>query len=200
MIEKLTLTQDLYITKGTARNVYSFPKDNQKILKVSTIKKVWKNQNFIESFYYNFLQRNNIGKTSNYISKYFGEVDTNFGKALVFEKICDFDGSLSQSLSYFLRSKDFSKLSLEKLNLLIDEFKVNIVKNDILFLDIALGNILLQEYEKEKFRLVIIDGLGGNNIPRFLLTIYFEAYRKYKIKKAIKKFEKRVVRDSNNLA
>ena len=55
--------------------------------------------------------------------------------------------------------------------------------NNILFVDCGLHNILVQEYEHKKYRLIVIDGLGGRRIGwRFYLYLKSKLFTKYKIK------------------
>ena len=51
-------------------------------------------------------------------------------------------------------------------------------------MDTSFGNIMCCEYEKEKYKLVVIDGLGGTNILRFILMLYSDRYRTRRINKA----------------
>ncbi|PRM91308.1 hypothetical protein CJ672_09855 [Arcobacter cryaerophilus gv. occultus] len=87
----------------------------------------------------------------------------------------------------------YKKISQDIENSFINELKDYIFKNNILFLDISTGNILLQEYEKNKFRLVIIDDLGVNSISiRYFFSVYCKIYRKLIIRKKWEKFMEQV--------
>ena len=58
-----------------------------------------------------------------------------------------------------------------------------------LFLDVNLSNVFCCEYERNKYKLIIIDGVGTAR-DKFRLELYFKFkwYSKYKIKKQWKKF------------
>ena len=47
---------------------------------------------------------------------------------------------------------------------------------------------LLCEYEQGKYKLIIIDGLGGTVLPRFIIQLFIKPYQRYKIKKMCKMF------------
>ncbi|MCT7539499.1 PhoP regulatory network YrbL family protein [Aliarcobacter cryaerophilus] len=179
MNEKIVLTDDLFITKGTGRKIYSHPFDNSKIVKISTEKKIYRDQNIIENIYYNYLHKHNID--INNIVKCYGYVNTNLGKGLVFDKVCDYTGEISKTYSKAITNKNIAKETLLKL---FNDFEENILKNHILFMDTSFGNIMCCEYEKEKYKLIVIDGLGGTNILRFILMLYSDRYRTRRINKA----------------
>jgi hypothetical protein len=179
MNEKLILTDKHFLSVGTGREVYNHPFDPSKIVKISISKKFYKNQNFIENIYYKYLKKNNLPLKN--IVKCFGYINTNLGKGLVFEKVCDYNGNISKTLFQVIQNAEIPK------NLIVELFKElqkEIIKNKILFIDSVLSNILFCEYEKDKYKLVIIDGLGGTNIFRFYLMLFISKYKKYKLNKS----------------
>lgn len=184
MEETLVLTEDLIIAKGSAVICYEHPNDSSKIIKISHQKKFYKNQNQIENIYYNYLKKHNIPTT--YIAKCYGYIDTNLGKGLVFEKVCDYNGNISIMFTDYLKNND--RLALNYEEILMKDLETYILKNNILFLDISLKNILFSQYEKGKYKLIIIDGLGGVSLPKFILYLFIKPYQKYKITKMCKMF------------
>ena len=74
---------------------------------------------------------------------------------------------------------------------MLNELKMYLENNSIIFSDIATLNVLCKKVTKEQYQLVIIDGLGLNRKKiKSLFCSYIPLYRKYKIKKQWKKFTK----------
>ncbi|MPL90793.1 hypothetical protein SDC9_36849 [bioreactor metagenome] len=179
MDKNVILIDNLFIKKGTGRVVYLHPYDNSKIIKISIEKKLYRDQNIIENIYYSYLFKRNI--PMNNIVKCYGYVNTNLGKGLVFDKVCDYTGVISKTYSQAITNQNISKDILLKL---FNDLKQYISLNDILFIDTAFGNIMCCEYEKGKYKLIIIDGLGGSNILRFFLMLLSKKYKIRRLKKA----------------
>lgn len=179
MKNRLVLTDDLLFAKGTGREIYNHPFDSSKIVKISITKKIYKNQNFIDNIYFNYLLKHNIPMSN--IAKCHGYVDTNLGKGLVFTKIVDYNAEVSKTFNQVIQNKTISENTILKLFREIEEY---ISTNKILYIDTNFENIVCCEYEKDKYKLIIIDGLGGTNILRFFLMLWFDIYAKYKLQKA----------------
>ncbi|RXI28675.1 hypothetical protein CRU89_01600 [Aliarcobacter trophiarum] len=185
MNEKVILSNDDIFDKGGLRKVFVHPEDSSKIIKVSSFDD--NGQNELEASYYNHLRTQKI--SYKHISKYFGEIETNLGHGVVFEKITNYDNTKCLDLEQFIKQKIVSRSYLDEL---ITELRDNILSNNILFYDVGLSNILSQEYEKNRYKLVIIDGLGG----RYKENLNFHLRLKYKflsirkIKEQWDKFEK----------
>jgi hypothetical protein len=186
MNQIIKLSPEYFLVKGGERDIYAHPTNNSKIIKIDSRKKYTRNQNILEYRYYSYLGKKEIDQKK--ISKCFGFIDTNLGKGLVFEKIIDYDGKLSIGFDEIIKQK---KLPVELEIRLLEELKEYLLRNQIVFVDAGLYNILCQEYKKDNYRLVIIDGLGGRR-PGFKsnLYIYIAPYRLYKIIKQWKKIKK----------
>ncbi|MDN5130966.1 YrbL family protein [Aliarcobacter butzleri] len=178
-MNNIILSDNLFIKKGTGRVVYLHPYDDSKIIKISIEKKLYRDQNIIENIYYNYLTK--YGIPMNNIVKCYGYVNTNLGKGLVFDKVCDYTGIISKTYSQAITNQDISKNILLKLFNDLEEY---IFLNDILFIDTAFRNIMCCEYERGKYKLIIIDGLGGSNILRFFLMLLSKKYKICRLKKA----------------
>ncbi|MCT7512591.1 PhoP regulatory network YrbL family protein [Aliarcobacter cryaerophilus] len=182
--ESIVLTKELFFASGGERDCYVHPDNNKKLIKIEQNNKT-RNQNELEFLYYNYLEKNKISQE--HIAKCYGYVDTNLGKGLVFEKIVNYNGTEALSFSDVI-SKNL--LSDSKELELIEELKNYIFSNNILFVDVGFFNILCQEVEKDKFKLIIIDGLGGRRVGfKFNLYLKSSLFTKYKIKKQWKKTE-----------
>lgn len=166
--------------KGSDRVCYNFPLNNNKIIKIPIGQNTQKtNQNDLELNYYNYLKKKNIKYT--HISKCFGEVDTNLGKGLVFEKIQDYNKQTSLTYREMLIQESLTE-NTEKI--LLDDLKNYIFENNILFIDCTTVNIVYKKLSESKSRLVIIDGLGAKKLNfKYYLYKYCYCYRKYKISK-----------------
>lgn len=185
MTEKIILSKELLIDRGGERDCFNHPLDSKKVIKILHKKdEIHRNQNELEYRYLSFLEANKVPFT--HISKCFGYVDTNLGQGLVFNKICNYSGEISISFRNMIMQ---GLLDYKTQDILIKEFKEYLFKNNILFVDCGLHNILVQEYEKNSYKLVIIDGLGGRRIGwKFYLYLKSKMFTKYKIMKQWQKF------------
>lgn len=144
-------------------------------------------RNNIEYKYFKVLEKLKVPFT--HISKCYGYIETNLGKGLVFDKVCDYNEKVSLSLKHTMKENRLSKDIEDKL---LRDLKEYIFENNILFIDYSIDNILCCEYKKGKYRLVIIDGLGAKRLGfKFWLYLKSKLYTKYKVKKQWKKFLKR---------
>ena len=192
-MEKLSLNDTLYLGKGRERKCYIHPYDEKKVIKIVYRKDQKLNQNEMEYEYIKFLHKKNIDFS--YITNCYGSVETNFGIGYIFDRVLNYDGKSPKSFKYLVMNHVFD----EKLELkLIEELRKYIFKNDILFVDIALSNILCQEYEKNKYRLILTDGIGGKRKGlKSRLYRYSKLFTKYKVLKQWKKFLKRYQLEKN---
>lgn len=191
MSEKLNLTQELFVVSGGERDVYQHPMDSTKIIKVLSKDLAGnRNQNDLDYKYFKFLEKKEIQFT--HLPKCYDYVDTNLGKGLVVDKICDYNGNISISfLDVVMKELFFIDIQ----NKLVEDLRNYLFKNNILFIDIGLYNVLCCEYEEGKYRLVIIDGLGGRRLGiKFWLYLNSKIYTKYKIKKSWNRFLKEIDR------
>ncbi|KLE07049.1 YrbL family protein [Aliarcobacter butzleri] len=195
-MNKLFLSKEFFIARGGERDCYHHPSDSSKVIKVIYKNdKNHRNQNNLEYKYLNFLKNLKVPFTQ--ITKCYGYIDTNFGKGLVYDKICDFNGKISIP---FLDIVMEEKLSKNIQDMLVSELKNYILENNILFVDIGLYNILCCEYEKEKYKLIIIDGLGGRRPGlKFWLYLNSRMFTKYKVMRSWKRFEKELDRKRSQI-
>ncbi|MBD3808664.1 MAG: hypothetical protein IE880_08130 [Epsilonproteobacteria bacterium] len=128
------------------------------------------------------------GKSFDMIADFKGEVETNFGKGNLYELVRDYDGSISKNLEYYLSLKD--KNITAKIVKLIEELRVYLKDQYILFSDLDMDNILVKKECEDSYKLIVIDGIGDNNqIP------LLEYIKQLGIKRCIKKwviFEERI--------
>lgn len=183
-MDYINLTKEFFIAKGGERECYIHPKDNSKVVKIIHRKGKNNEQNQLEYKYTNFLKAKN--RSFEHITKCYGFVDTNLGKGLVFDRVLDYTNEQSKSFKEYVLN---SSLPIDTEKKLIEELKNYIFSNDILFIDVDLSNLFCKEYEKGKYKLIIIDGLGARRIGfRFSLYLKSKIFTKYKMKKQWKKF------------
>ena len=175
----IELTKDLFIAKGADRECYIHPSDNNKVIKVQYNNNINRNQNDLDIYYYDYLKDKDISYSN--IANYYGTIETNKGIGLVFDQIKDYNNSLSKSFEDIVTK---STISLEQQNILLDSLSDYLYCNMIVFGDVVLSNILCQEYQKDTYRLIIIDGLGARRFGyKLWLHTHSTIYTKFRIKK-----------------
>jgi hypothetical protein len=185
-LQQILLTDKDLLAKGGERACYIYPSDNTKVIKTIFAQGLHNNQNELEYTYMQYLERKGVDLS--HITKCFGFVDTNIGKGLVYDRVIDFDNTPSKSFRYYVANKLLSQEAQEKL---IEELRIYLNKNLILFVDTSLTNLFCKQYEKDKFRLIIIDGLGAKRTGvKFWLYRNSKIYTKYKIQRQWEKFIK----------
>ncbi len=114
------------------------------------------------------------------IPNYFGTIATNYGVGYIFEKVTDWDGNESESLSSY-----FAKNSNEKeVGLLITNMYHILLDKKALVSDVHPGNILVQKKDsKFDVNLVLVDGIGNSDFIK--ICDYSDYLMK---KKLIRKF------------
>jgi len=175
----IKLDTKFLLNSGHKRDIYQYPEDETKIIKIQKTKEKLKDDNYIEKIYYAHLQKREISFEK--IAKFYGEVQTSRGKGLVFEKITDYDKKVSRTLDEVISKNLISKNELIEL---INALGKYLKKNRIVFADISFANIMVWEYQKDKFDLKIIDGLGSAlNDFRFQIRMRLGMYERYKATK-----------------
>lgn len=178
----ILLNNDL-IGIGSERSCYIHPHDNTKVIKVFHNKKNKNDQNKLEYKYYQYLGKKNI--SYKHITRCFGWIDTNMGRGLIFERVVNYDDTAPKQLTHYIKNKIFSN---EREMELLLELKKYLLSNNILFMDVATLNILCKKIDKDKYRLIIIDGLGGKRDDfKFYLYTKIALYSRYKIVKQWKR-------------
>ncbi len=178
----IKLTKNDFITSGHKRDCYRFPNDPTKLIKIEKKHKL-SEDNLIEKTYYNYLLRKR--KSLAHIAKFHGSIETSLGYGLVFERISNYDGSDSKTLSEIIEK---GLLKRDELSILIKELGDFLIKNNIVFADVSLVNVLYQ-IQKNKCKLIIIDGLGGRHFDlKFKMRMLLPFFGRYKIKTQWKKF------------
>ncbi|QXP59475.1 YrbL family protein [Olleya sp. HaHaR_3_96] len=172
-----------YIGQGTFQKCYIHPDNNNFCLKIR--KNVHSNKFRIdqEIQYYKKIQKRNT--TIPYISKYYGEENTNYGVASVYDLIKD-ETTNSVSLSmYDYLIMDKSPFSDDLFVSELDKLKKKLIKNKIIIRDLTAKNICCKILANKSIELIIIDGVGHRDFIPFVEWIRF--FTKRKINKIYKK-------------
>ena len=191
-MSKYRLNNDLLLAKGGERACYIHPNDDTKVIKIlySNLPK-HNDQNKLEFIYMNYLKKKKVDLSS--VTDCYGYVQTNLGEGLIFDRVIDYDGTPSKSFRYYLANKLISE---ELQQQLLEELKKNIEENLILFIDTSLTNIFCQKIAEDKYKLIIVDGLGAKRLGmKFFLYRQSKIYTKYKIKRQWAKLMKMYNRD-----
>ncbi|AXX87632.1 YrbL family protein [Malaciobacter marinus] len=183
----VNLKKDYYLGKGRERACYLHPFDDSKVIKI-----VYKpfenlNQNKLEYDYLNFLTKRSV--SFSHLSKCYGKIKTNLGEGYIFQRIKDYNGKTSLSFKNVVMNGLLTKQQEMEL---LKELKEYLLKNNIIFIDVALSNIFCQEFSQNNFKLILTDGIGGKRTGiKSKLYLYSKLYTRYKVKKQLKKLELR---------
>lgn len=180
----LALKEKDLLAKGGERLCFVHPHDVTKVIKIVYTHGVHNNQNELEFNYYSLLKKRKVDFS--HLVQCYDYIETNKGKGLVFDRVLDYDGQASKSFRYYLANK---LIPIDEQKKLLEEFRIYLEKNLILFVDTSLTNIFAQKISNNKFKIVIVDGLGAKRTGiKFLMYKYSKIYTQYKIKKQWKKF------------
>ncbi len=142
------------IAKGKERTCFLHPQDPKKIIKISIGDDTTQSRREIDFF--ENLQKRGVPNYS-HLPRYYGTVDTNLGRGLVLDLICDNDASISKSLQWYLENG----ITIAEVESHLQVLKEYLLENLIIFNhDLYSGNLLLQKITSDSAKLVIIDGLG----------------------------------------
>ncbi len=180
--------------QGSERRCYQHPEDDSKVIKVAYKGGKNRSQNKIESVYYQHLLSCHADLSM--LAGYFGQTMTDLGPGLIFERVCNYDGSDAISL---LEALEQQTVSEELIRTLIKRLANYLNENAILFVDVGFANILLPRQADNSYRISVIDGIGSRH-PGFKFFIYrhIRPLRTYKIKKQLKIIEARLQQHLNS--
>ena len=158
-MDYIELQKNNIIAKGGERTCYVHPKDNNKLIKIVHTKGNHNKQNTLEHIYMNYLKKKNKDLTQ--VAQYYGEIDSNLGSGLVYERIMDYNNEASKSFRYYVANKLIKQDIQQKL---IEELRLYLEKNSILFVDTSLTNIFCKKTDEDNYTLIIVDGLGAKRM------------------------------------
>ena len=158
----LRISDSSYIGKGKNQKVYFHPNFPQRCIKIN-----YSGQNreqVEEPKIYDRLQKSNINWT--HLAKFYSECKTNLGVGLIFELIKDYDGTVSKTLNKYFRS-NYINFEAPYLKAELSILRQFLLKQSVVLRELSENNILVQYFNKDQYRLVVIDGLGHNEFISF---------------------------------
>ena len=181
-LKPIELNEDMFIAEGRHRKTYQHPEEYLKIIKIN---KNELNGNEREVSCYQKLSM----EVKEIIPLFYGEVVTNLGKGLVFEKIVDADtGLASSTLLHIMRNNpDFiqahKKEILESLWSLTDTF----IDAGVLTCGLNIENIIVQRLKDNEIKIFSID-IKEITIKEFIpISKWFHFFKARKIKRRLYK-------------
>lgn len=182
MSGKIILTDNLYLGTGMHKTVYAHPTDPHLCIKFLH---TTPDPDFERELRY----RNALGsraESMSLLTKYFGEVDTSKGSGYLFERVINFDGTLSKSFIALFDEACVDKTKLPAVEKILLDFKRVYFDEKILLAGIDAGNYLVQKISPTECHVRIIDNIGTSAfIP---LAYHFDLFAKKRAVKYWKKF------------
>ena len=180
----IQLDEKSVIAKGGERTCYLHPQYHNKLIKIVHTKGKHNQQNLLEHIYMSYLKKKK--KDLSQVARYYGQINSNLGHGLVYERITDYNNQPSKSFRYYVANK---LIPQEIQKELIEELKLYLEKNSILFVDTSLTNIFCKRINEKNYKLIIVDGLGAKRLGyKFWFYRNSKLYTKYKIKRQWDKF------------
>lgn len=157
------------------------------------------NPNLCIKIAYNEERKEDIEREINYLTillkrnkdykilpKYYGKISTNIGEGYVFELICNYDNTPCQTLENFLSNQKLLQENYDMILTSLKSLKNELLKNEIITLDLFAHNILLQKIAPDRYQVRIVNDMGSAVlIP---LEYYFHYFAKTKIKRHWNRF------------
>jgi hypothetical protein len=176
-LEVIHLGEDLYIGKGTHRKCYCHPRNKEICIKIKVSNShPRRDQNVREYKYYKILENRKVDWA--HAAKCLGWVDTNLGRGLMFEHICDSDGNSLPNVKAILNS---SKVSETEICYELQYIKNWIFEYGVIVADLKLENMIYDRSRPRGKRIVIIDGISNRNA--ITVASYIKLLATYKMRK-----------------
>lgn len=153
----LVISKDLLLGEGMGRKCYIHPTYKDLCIKIPSQRAKRSAQREIN--YFKRLHKR--GKSFEMIADHKGDVATNIGKGNLYELVRDHDGQISQNLEYYFALDDVD--TTLKILELIENLRLYLKKEYILFSDLDVDNILVKKDSADSYKLIVIDGIGDNN-------------------------------------
>lgn len=178
---KVVITQSFsHLKKKTVGNIYR---------KLLAPKFSRKDSNDREWLYYDYLRAKGP-VVNDCVAKIHGFVTTSSGRGLVAELITDYDGELSLTFEQMISQR---RAWPDNFKLLVDDFCSVLIEHDVRLYDLNLGNLALQQVQKDVFKIKAIDVKGAEDSKSFLrLDRYFPLLAQAKMKRRIKRLKEKL--------
>ncbi|MEA1989001.1 MAG: YrbL family protein [Pseudomonadota bacterium] len=182
MILLLYLDESLLLGLGRDRACYQHPMDKDVCIKVS-IKP--EKQSKRECKYLSFLK--NKEKSFHYLSDCFGTVQTNRGLGYMFRLVRDNDGQVAMTLT---KSIENGRIKKEEVKEILYRLHAYLLKKRICAYDLSPNNLVVYKSDKQKWKVVIVDGVGTSGLNFFNLRVLL--WGREITRKAWKRLERKV--------
>ena len=176
-MEKITLTDDLFLGKGNHKIVYAHPTDKNlcvKLLRTPDDPDLKKEMRYRKAL-------GDRADSMTLLTKYFGEVETSRGTGYLFERVIDYDGKSSPTMLSVLDETLVHRELLPATEKLLLDFKRVYFEEKFLLAGVDPDNYLVQKISSTERRVRIIDNIG---IATFIpLPYYFDYFAVKRAKK-----------------
>ena len=176
----ITLDENLLIERGSERSCYRHPESPNRCIKIiDKHSRRTKARNQRELKYIKRYKR--PPNPLEIIPCYYGEIQTNLGLGHQFELILNYDGSISDKLSNYIKENGTSDYIYQKI---VDAYHRFLDSNAVVS-DLHPGNLLVQEKHNHEHKLIMIDGFGNSDFV--MICDYSRFFTK---KKLMRKFKR----------
>ena len=166
MNDILTLTDDLLIGAGGHQASYIHPVDKTKCIKIPHTQD---DGDVKKELRYRRICKDKLER-SKLVTKYFGTVDTNLGRGLMFERVLDLNGSTSKDLKDFLPTDEPTIEQMKVICKLMLDFKEDFLNENIAIVDTDITNFMVQEVAPNTYQMRIVDNIGT---PVLIPLVYY---------------------------
>ncbi|QBG46588.1 hypothetical protein EGM51_03945 [Verrucomicrobia bacterium S94] len=200
----IELDESLFISKGSHRETYRHPQDENMCLKVvipgslerrrSKNRKWYKRLRSLSKFdetnkelpAYQEIERQGIQMT--HIPKFYGMVDTNRGRGMLLELIQNEDGTRARSLRDHLdQAKDINRY--EKPLLELGQY---LIESALVIRDFSVRDLLVKEFRDGHLKMYVVDGFGGHTmIPLNRIRIFAHAAARRRVRRFFRNIAQR---------
>lgn len=157
----LSLKDAIIIGHGMERMCYLHPEDSGKVVKIAKENSTKNKQNLYEYQTYRYLKK--YHGQLDFLSRYYGFIETDLGQGLLAECIRDSSGEVSRSILDTLLGE--YECSYDHLRFIVSEFCENLTRNNIQLFDLNPKNIVFKVEKPGSYKAVSIDikGRYANN-------------------------------------
>lgn len=174
--------EDLF-SSGSERDCYPLPGHASLCVKIQHGRESKFGQNIQEYKYYKKLEERGIDWSR--IARCQGWVETNLGKGLVFDFVCDPDGAPSIRFQEYMERYGLDR----RIKVELESLKEYLLANNVVMCDLKTTNLLCQNVNGNPF-IKIIDGVGNRDYIKF--SNWFPFWGKKKIERHWGRFEVRL--------
>ena len=169
MIENIHLTESLLIGKGAHKKVYTDPTDTGRCIKIPHITPDADLEKELQ--YRRARARRNL--KSKMLPAYYGTVQTNLGTGYVFERVQDFDGKTSRTISQLLAEASADKTRIPFVETVMQKFKMMLFDELLVTSNMEAVNFAVQRISEKEFTIRVTDNIGS---PVFIPLAYYVDY------------------------